>query len=524
MVGTTVVNRFEIGEPLGSGGFGTVYRAWDRRLEREVAVKVVETGPDTGARTRREAQAAARLNHPGIVTLYEFVHHELGSTGGRAFLVSELVEGSTVRELIDREALSDREVARIGTEVAASLDHAHSRGVVHRDLKPSNLISPEGEGGAKLMDFGVARLTDLDDLTRTGDVLGTLSYMAPEQAEGLEAGPEADVYALGLVLYEAWAGFNPRKGATAGETARAIGMDLPPLSDYRPDLPVVLTDLVDACLANEPEFRPEPAEIAGELDRVGRTLDPDAPFADRRSRVSGGVIPGLGSDPAIGRIAAAFVFAAAAIACLLAGGSADLPTLAMFAIGIAIVSIWRPRFGFLTGGVAVAAWLGLQDDLAGAALAVVLLTVPVAVLTRGEGSWLVVVPLGPALGLAGLAPVAPFLAALAPSTRDRVVIAAGSLFATGFAEVAFGRKLLFGESVPAGPADSASWSDSVVGFLSDVVVPTLSSETFLVSMAVWISIAALTGLAVDRWRRRKRGLTAGAVSPAAVGSGGAPDA
>ncbi|MFA9401025.1 MAG: serine/threonine-protein kinase, partial [Acidobacteriota bacterium] len=186
MTGTVVLQRFEIGDRLGAGGCGTVYRAWDNRLERDVAVKVIDTEAESGPRIQREAQAAARLSHPGIVTLYEFAHHEFGPEGGRAYLVSELVEGDTVRDLIDRELLSDREIAEVGADICEALDHAHSRGVVHRDLKPANLISPYRDGGAKLMDFGIARLLDSDDLTSPGDVLGTLSYMAPEQAEGLE--------------------------------------------------------------------------------------------------------------------------------------------------------------------------------------------------------------------------------------------------------------------------------------------------------------------------------------------------
>ena len=171
MTGNTVLQRFEITERLGAGGFGTVYRAWDNRLERDVAVKVIETGAGSGERVQREAQAAARLNHPGIVTLFEYDFQK-----GRAYLVSELVEGSTVRQLIDCDGLSDRDIAEVGADVCEALDHAHSRGVVHRDLKPANLIVERRGGAAKLMDFGIARLTDADDLTMTGDVLDTLAY------------------------------------------------------------------------------------------------------------------------------------------------------------------------------------------------------------------------------------------------------------------------------------------------------------------------------------------------------------
>src|SRR5690606_22551038 len=158
-----------------------------------------------------------------------------------AFLVSELIEGDTVLDLIDAERLSDREIAEIGLDLCEALDHAHSRGVVHRDIKPANLIVPHGRGGAKLMDFGIARLTDGEDLTNTGDVLGTLSYMAPEQAEGSPVGPPGDVYSLALTLYEAWTGRNPRRRSTPTATIRALESDVPPLAGQRPDLPAPLT-------------------------------------------------------------------------------------------------------------------------------------------------------------------------------------------------------------------------------------------------------------------------------------------
>lgn len=255
MNGTTVLGRFQIGDRLGTGGSGTVYRAWDQRLERQVAVKVVETGPASGPRIQREAQAAARLNHPGIVSLFEFVHHQFDQESGRAFLVSELVDGETVRELIDGNLLSDREVAEIGIDVCEALGHAHSREVVHRDIKPANLIVPFTSGGAKLMDFGIARLTDGDDLTATGDVLGTLSYMSPEQAEGMAVGPAGDLYSLALTLYEAWTGQNPRRCSSPTAALRVLEADLPPLGRYRPDLPAALLDLIDLCLDREAGFR-----------------------------------------------------------------------------------------------------------------------------------------------------------------------------------------------------------------------------------------------------------------------------
>ena len=267
MVGSLVLNRFLIERRIGSGGFGTVYEAWDGRLERLVAVKAIESSAGRGSgRVLREAQAAARLNHPGIVTLYE-----MGEQDGNALLVTELVEGSTLAELNREDALGDREIGEIGADLCEALDHAHDRAVVHRDVKPQNvLVTEDGEPRAKLMDFGVARLADGAALTAPGDVVGTLAYMAPEQAEGRTAGPEADVYALGLMLYECWSGENPNRRATPAATARAIGDRHRPLRRLRPDLPAELVATVDACLAPRPDRRPSLEElgtaIEGSLD------------------------------------------------------------------------------------------------------------------------------------------------------------------------------------------------------------------------------------------------------------------
>jgi serine/threonine protein kinase len=262
LVGSLVLNRFLIERRIGSGGFGVVYEAWDGRLERPVAVKAIEQRGEAGRRVLREAQAAARLNHPGIVTLYE-----LGEEDGNALLVTELVEGSTLARLSHNGELSDREIGEIGADLCEALDHAHSRGVVHRDIKPQNVqVIADSEPRAKLMDFGVAHLADDAPLTAVGDVVGTLAYMAPEQAEGRAAGPEADVYSLALTLYECWSGENPHRRATPAATARAIGGRARRLRRLRPDLPRELTETIDACLSPRPNHRPS-------LEELGATIE-----------------------------------------------------------------------------------------------------------------------------------------------------------------------------------------------------------------------------------------------------------
>jgi serine/threonine protein kinase len=263
LVGSLVLNRFLIERRIGSGGFGVVYEAWDGRLERPVAVKAIDSGErDDSGRVLREAQAAARLNHPGIVTLYE-----MGEEDGSALLVTEFVEGPTLDQLNRDGALSDREVGEIGADLCEALDHAHSRSVVHRDIKPQNvLVTEQGEPRAKLMDFGVAKVTDAAGLTAPGDVVGTLAYMSPEQAEGREAGTESDVYSLALMLYECWAGENPNRRTTPAATARAIGGRPTAMRRMRPDLPRELTGTIDECLHPRPAHRPDLEQLGGAIE------------------------------------------------------------------------------------------------------------------------------------------------------------------------------------------------------------------------------------------------------------------
>ena len=269
-----VLERYRLHEQLGAGAFGVVWRARDERLERDVAVKAINGEQVASGRATREARAAARLAHPAIVTLYE-----AGSEGGTTYLVSELVRGGTLAQLLHAGALSDRDVAEIGIALCAGLAHAHAQGVVHRDVKPSNVLVPDarpaGEPAAKLTDFGVARVVGAgsDALTRTGDVVGTLAYMAPEQAEGREAGAAADLYATALVLYEAFSGVNPVRGGSAVATARKLGATLPALHRQRRDLPPAVCDAIDRALCPRPGDRGTVAHLSralrGSLDELG---------------------------------------------------------------------------------------------------------------------------------------------------------------------------------------------------------------------------------------------------------------
>src|SRR4051794_8641331 len=275
-----LLDRYRLVRRLGSGGFGTVWLAQDERLDRPVAVKRVPTGDAaTAERARREALAAARLSHPGIVALYETDADEEA-----CYLVSELVRGETLGALEEQGALSDRDVVEIGAALCEALAHAHARGVVHRDVKPGNVLVPEaaddGGSAAKLTDFGIARVVGDDALTRTGDILGTLAYMAPEQAEGRGATPASDLYALGLVLYEALSGTNPIRGASPAETARRVGSPVPPLRRLRRDLPGELCEAIDRAVDVDPAARGGIADLRRALSAVQREVSDEPGLVD----------------------------------------------------------------------------------------------------------------------------------------------------------------------------------------------------------------------------------------------------
>ncbi len=267
-----ILGRYRLERRLGAGGFGVVWLAWDEKLEREVAVKAIPLENGGGERVEREARAAARLNHPGIVGIYELAHDEHD-----VYLVSELVRGRTLAELMRAGAVADRDVARIGMALCDALDHAHQRGVIHRDVKPQNVMvvadPAAGAGFAKLADFGVAHVASGDALTRTGDVVGTLAYMAPEQAEGARTTPASDIYSLALTLYEAWTGSNPVRMGGPAATARRLGRPLPSLAATRRDLPLELCDAIDDALDIDPGRRPPPAGLRAELAAAEPKLD-----------------------------------------------------------------------------------------------------------------------------------------------------------------------------------------------------------------------------------------------------------
>jgi eukaryotic-like serine/threonine-protein kinase len=493
-----VLGRYLLDRRIGAGGYGVVWQAWDERLERDVAVKVIPIEGEGRAtqRAEREGRVAAKLNHPGIVQLYE-----LGTDDEAVYLVSELVRGRTFGELLQGGALSDRDVARIGIALCDALAHAHAKGVIHRDVKPQNVMvvaePAAGAGFAKLTDFGVAHVAGSDALTRTGDVVGTLAYMAPEQAEGERVTTAADVYALALTLYEGWTGSNPIKARAPAATARNLGRPLPRLGGQRRDLPERLCQAIDAALDPRPDRRPSLDVLRSALEHAAGGLDEEGGLVEPATLRRFGLMETdsrrrLGAAPPIPMRAVAG--AAAGVLALLAGevlGPAPpvSPLPAALVVGLAVGLL--PRIGWLTAATVMLGWLATKEIGTALVIAVAVGATPLLLL-RGGTLWSLPA-LAPALGAIGLAPAFVGLAAFAPTAWRRAGLgAAGLLWLVG-AEVITGNSLLYGPAKDVRPR--SNWNDSLPHAVTHAIVPTLTSP-LLLSAVVFAAFAAVLPLLV----------------------------
>jgi hypothetical protein len=580
-----VLERYRLLSQLGSGAFGVVWRAYDERLAREVAVKAIALDHASG-RAEQEARAAARLAHPAIVTLYE-----AGVEGGTTYLVTELVRGGTLAELLREGALSDRDVAEIGVSLCQALAHAHAQGVVHRDVKPSNVLVPEtphadgaeaGGSWCKLTDFGVARIVEGaggETLTRTGDVVGTLAYMAPEQAEGKEAGAPADLYAAALVLYEAFSGVNPIRGGTAVATARKLGATLPPLQRQRRDLPPELCEAIDRALlpkpgqrgtvahlhralrAALPELGDEPGTVeAPPVERVATALTQVAERGRhgwrRRSREQelAAVAQELGAAPAWnvedrraaeerwepapdprddgrsrGGVRRPGPFVAGHLLPGLAGGGAIALALAqtpvpsavavpspLLAGVVAAVAIGLlPRIGWVAAMVVLLSWLGGPGGVPGVALIAACALLPIPLLLPFGGRGWSLPFAAPLLGAAMLAGAYPALAGQARTLWRRAALGALGFWLLALAEPVVRADLWFGRAD--GTRPPRDWKESLPDAVDQALLPLLQSGALLCA-ALWAAGAAVLPWLV-RGRHAALDLVAATVWAAALAAG-----
>jgi serine/threonine-protein kinase len=263
----THLGRYRVLSELGRGAMGVVYLCDDDSLQRQVAIKTLllpdgnQERQQQEARFRQEAKAAAGLNHPGIITI-----HDIGREGDWLYIAMELLQGAELRDRLQQGALPLDEAVEIAHQIAAALAVAHARGVVHRDIKPGNIMLV-GQGQAKIMDFGIARMKSSEVRTQSGTMMGSPKYMSPEQVGGHPVDHCTDIFSLGSVLYEMLAGTPPFSGANLGQLLNAILHSTPPPpSHFRPGIPAVLETVVARAMQKNPQARyQDAAEMARDL-------------------------------------------------------------------------------------------------------------------------------------------------------------------------------------------------------------------------------------------------------------------
>ena len=326
-----VLGRYRPLKPLGSGGSGSVWLARDETNGLDVALKIVPREGNAAARAEREATAATRLRHPHCLRAYG-----LARDGRHVYIAYEYVPGGTLRQALRAGEVDDAAAVEAAAQILEGLAHAHAHGIVHRDVKPSNVLVADGDSlSVRLLDFGLAQIREEESLTAPGDVPGTLAYILPERLRGEQAKPAADVWAVGVVLWESLAGYHPFWTSALLQTADRIQAGAPSLASQRPDLPDELIRLVDSALALDAAARPSAAKLSAALRLASHP----------RERIE--ALPQVAFGPIAAKAAPA------AAAALFAGWSAEaLPFFpAGWWLGLAAlaagVTALRPRLGLL---------------------------------------------------------------------------------------------------------------------------------------------------------------------------------
>ena len=429
-----VVDRYRPLRPLGSGGSGSVWLARDERTGLDVALKIIAREGKAAARAEREAAAAAQLRHPACLRAYGYARD-----ARHVYIAYEYVPGRTYREALRAGDLTDDGAIEACAQVCDGLAHAHAAGILHRDIKPSNVLLAEGDPvSARVLDFGLAQMAEAETLTEQGDVPGTLAYISPERLAGKEATPAADVYAVGVMLWEALVGRHPFWRGSMLETARSIEAGARPLGEFRPDLPKRLLRLVDQALATAPAKRPSARELAQELrGAVDAVLKPRGRGFSFPARIDAGRALAVG------------------LAALYAGWTA------------AALPFFPHGWPFLLAAAAAAATL--FRERAGLALALAVPVLPLGNISLGlallyamlAGVWLLVTWQEPRVGLVfalgpllapvaaiGLLPLAAVLVRSAP--RRALTVALGVLTAALVAGIRHAALPLVGGAAPLG--------------------------------------------------------------------------
>jgi eukaryotic-like serine/threonine-protein kinase len=422
--GRVVAGRYRLTDILGRGGFGAVYTGHDSDSGEAVAVKVFSRGEGLAPRADREARTARKLDHPNIHEVVGVAHDD-----DHAYLISELIVG----ERLDRSGLSDEQAVRAIAAVCDALAHAHERGVVHRDVKPANILVST-DGTVHLTDFGIARDEDAREPTVDERLLGTLSYMAPEQASGQRATGATDVWSAGLTLYAALAGRNPYRARSLAELLENLGHRAPPLHRVRPDLPRELSRALEHAMHPDPGRRPSAAGFRDLL--LAAIAEPAVAAAPGWAPEAAAARPGRTLVPGSVRslaVPAASTFIVAFTALwLLTAFPMYPPSWTVPIAALLGVAAWRhPRAAAVTGGVlAVPAFWNYAEAAGLAWIALAVTWMWASGRTAGGRDRLLVPLLAVPLALAGFGMAFVIVAATAPSRARRAVEgAAGALVA-----------------------------------------------------------------------------------------------
>jgi hypothetical protein len=460
-----ILDRYRPLRPLGSGGSGSVWLVFDETSGEKFALKIIAKEGRAAPRAEREAEAATTLRHPNCLRAYG-----LETDDKHLYIPYEYVPGDTLRQALRTHQLGDEGAVEAAAQVLEGLAFAHARGIVHRDVKPSNvLLTQDDHVSVRLFDFGLALMADADTLTAVGDVPGTLAYISPERLHGQEAGPAADVWAVGVLLWEALAGHHPFWRTSPLETGEEIKTGAPSIREARPDLPDGLIASVDAALSVDPALRPAASMLAVDLreawEERSRRQTPSRTRArvDRRKLVER-VAPAALAGVAVGWIASALPFYPAYWPGLLA-------------VLAAAVSLVRPRLG-LAFALAVPVF-PLGNISFGLAVLYAVVAAGWFVVSWGDARWGLLFCTGMLLGPLGLLGLAPLVALQARGFVRRFLQAgAAVLFAGAVAAV---------RGVPVPFADMSAPSLSIAG----------SEHPLAVAQAIWAWLLAMPALGLE---------------------------
>jgi hypothetical protein len=384
------LDRYRPLRPLGSGGMGQVWLARDERSGLDVALKIVPREGKTGHRAEREARAAASLRHERCQRILS-----LARDPSHVYIAYEYIPGRTLREAMRAGEIDDRAALQVAAQISDALAHAHGKGIVHRDVKPSNVLLAESERiDVRLLDFGLAQMAEFDTLTALGDIPGTLAYISPERLQGLTATSAADVWGVGVLLWEALAGEHPFWGGDMVETSRRIQQGAPGLETLRPDLPSHVLETVASALLVNPQRRPSAERLAAQLrdlPKKRRKKGGSKPTVTARpngAALAARLLPGALTGVASGWVASRLPFYPQAWPLPIAGIGAALgftaPRLGLvFALTVAFFPLANISLGLgILYGAIAAGWVALtwKDARAGLLLAAGPLLAPVAAL------------------------------------------------------------------------------------------------------------------------------------------------